>query len=172
MTPICIGLFGTCGGSKWREPFKDRYRNHGLVDEENFFDPQKADWKAEDAVIEAHHLANDRVIVFPITPETYAEGSLAEVGFSILNAIRLDDRRHFVVHIALKLDDALMADTQRAKASLRGRALCMEHLKKLRLDGLYVVPTLEEALDVSMACYLSESCVAGVKKYNPHRLGQ
>ena len=166
---ICIGLFGTCGGSQWREPFKAKYVEAGLLPEINFFDPQKPDWKAEDAVIEAGHLANDRVIVFPITNETYAEGSLAEVGFSILNAIRLDDRRHFIVYIEQKLDEKLMADAVRAKASLRARALVMEHMKKLRLDSLYVVGSLEDALQVSMACYAAEVDLAPFKKFNPHR---
>ena len=92
---LVIGMFGTCGKSRWREPFFERYQKESI----EFFNPQVADWKPEDAVKEAEHLANDEVILFPVTSETYATGSLSEVGFSILQAIRLDDRRDFVVMI-------------------------------------------------------------------------
>ena len=55
---LCIGLFGTCGGSKWRDKFIAKYNERGI----EFFNPQKDDWKPEDAEIEADHLANDGVI--------------------------------------------------------------------------------------------------------------
>lgn len=92
---LCIGLFGTCGKSTWRVPFMTRYTELGIP----YFNPQVEDWKPEDAVIEAEHLADDDVILFPVTSETYATGSLAETGFSILNAVRLDDRRDFIILI-------------------------------------------------------------------------
>ncbi len=44
-----IGMFGTCGGSKWREPFKARYEELGI----SFFDPNKENWQESDAVKEA-----------------------------------------------------------------------------------------------------------------------
>lgn len=166
---VCVGMFGTCGGSQWRAPFKEEYLKRGLVENVNFFDPQVPNWTPECAVVEAEHLANDRIILFPITAETYAEGSLAEVGFSILNAIKLDDRRDFVVMIEQKLTDALMQDKDRSKASLRARALIREHLKKLRLDGLYVVDTLSGMLEVSLACYEAQKLMLPYKALNPHR---
>jgi len=146
----CIGLFGTCGNSKWREPFIHRYNQLGI----NFFNPQVADWKPENAVIEAEHLAEDAVILFPITSETYATGSLAETGFSLLNAINLEDRRDFVIFIDQKLDDALMKDnTVAAVGSLRARALVKQHLKKLKLANLYYLDSLEYMLDLSVELY-------------------
>ena len=164
MSKLCIGLFGTCGGSKWRDAFIERYQKGGVP----FFNPLKDDWKPEDAEIEAEHLAEDAIILFPITSETFATGSLAEVGFSILNAIKLDDRRDFVIMIHPTLDSVLMQDEAAAKESLRSRALVMQHLKKLRLDHLYVVDTLEQMLNLSFQLYGAAKIREPLKVYNPH----
>ncbi|HEY4486246.1 MAG TPA: hypothetical protein VJB70_00740 [Candidatus Paceibacterota bacterium] len=158
-----VGMFGTCGGSKWREPFKERYRKFGI----NFFDPQKTDWQPEDAEEEARHLAEDEIILFPVTNETYGTGSLSEVGFSILQAIRLDDRRDFVILIAKDLDPTL-DDAVARKESLRARALVNQHLKKLRLKNIYIVDTLEEMLELSVALYQAAQLREPLAKYNPH----
>lgn len=161
---LCVGLFGTCGGSTWRDDFVAKYQDLKF----EYFNPNKPDWKEEDAIIEAEHLANDKIILFPITSETYATGSLAEVGFSILNAIRLDDRRYFVVMIeqslAPELDDPIAR-----KESLRSRALVIQHLKKLRLDNVYIVENLEQMLDISITLYQSEKIKEGLERFNPHR---
>ena len=162
----CIGLFGTCGGSQWREPFIERYNREGI----EFFNPQVKDWKPEDAVIEAEHLANDAVILFPITGETYATGSLAETGFSILNAIKLDDRRDFIIMIEQSLSDSLEDATAR-KESLRARALVLQHLKKLRLSNLYVVETLKEMLEASVTLYRAAELREPLERFNPHKKG-
>ncbi|KXK08911.1 MAG: hypothetical protein UZ21_OP11001000470 [Microgenomates bacterium OLB22] len=158
-----IGMFGTCGRSRWREPFIARYQKERIP----YFNPQVADWKPEDAVAEAEHLANDEVILFPVTSETYATGSLAEVGFSILQAIRLDDRRDFVILIAMDLEEDLDDEVAR-KESLRARALVLQHLKKLRLKNLYVVETLEEMLAVSVQLYRAAELRAPLARFNPH----
>lgn len=160
---LCVGLFGTCGGSKWRSPFMERYQKEGIP----FFNPQVDDWKPEDAIKEAKHLASDAVILFPITSETYGTGSLAETGFSILNAIKLDDRRDFVILIAQKLDDALDNAVAR-KESLRARALVKEHLKKLRLANLYVVDTLDEMLEISITLFRAAEMREPLRRFNPH----
>lgn len=159
---VCVGLFGTCGKSKWRDPFIERYEDLRI----QFFNPQVADWKPENAVVEAEHLAEDAVILFPITSETYATGSLAETGFSILNAIKLEDRRDFVIFIDQKLDDALMVDNPlAAKESLRARALVQQHLKKLNLSNLYYVDSLDEMLELSVALYKMADSRAGLEVY-------
>jgi|SRR3989339_675174 len=159
----CVGLFGTCGGSRWREAFMKKYEEAGI----EFFNPQVADWKPEDAVKEAEHLANDAIILFPITGETYGTGSLAETGFSVLNAIRLDNRRDFVIMIEQQLDDSLTDQVAR-KESLRARALVFQHLKKLRLSNLYVVSILEEMLAVSLTLHKAAVLREPLKQYNPH----
>lgn len=40
---LCVGLFGTCGRSKWRNPFMEKYKELGI----KFFNPQVDDWKPE-----------------------------------------------------------------------------------------------------------------------------
>jgi len=160
---LCIGLFGTCGKSTWRVPFMVRYDELGIP----YFNPQVPDWKPEDAIIEAEHLADDDIILFPITSETYATGSLAETGFSILNAVRLDDRRDFVILIDQKLDDEL-DDAIARKESLRARALVLQHLKKLRLPNVYLVETMEEMLDISLKLFEAAKLRDPLRKYNPH----
>jgi hypothetical protein len=161
---LCVGLFGTCGNSQWRNPFIDEYKRLGI----DYYNPQKPDWNPEDAEIEAEHLAEDAIILFPITSETYATGSLSEVGFSILNAIRLDDRRDFVVMITQFLDESLNENAVAAKESLRSRALVKQHLKKLRLSNLYVVDCLQEMLDVSISLYDAAKIRVPLMKFNPH----
>jgi hypothetical protein len=160
---LTVGLFGTCGKSKWREPFIQKYEELGI----SYFNPQVPDWKPEFALEEAKHLADDKVILFPVTNETYATGSLAEVGFSILNAIKLDDRRDFVIMIEMDLDPSLNDEVAR-KESLRARALVLQHLKKLRLGNLYVVDTLEEMLAAGIELYRAAEIRSKFEKYNPH----
>lgn len=160
---LCVGLFGTCGNSTWRDRFIKRYREEGIA----FFNPQVPDWKPECAIEEAKHLALDAVILFPVTSETYGTGSLAETGFSILNAIRLDDRRDFVISIEQNLDGSL-DDPIARKESLRARALVKEHLKKLRLSNLYVVDSLDEMLEIGITLFRAAEMREPVRRFNPH----
>lgn len=159
---LAIGLFGTCGKSKWREPFIAKYEKLGIP----YFNPQVDDWKEEYALEEARHLAEDEVILFPVTRETYGTGSVSEVGFSILNAIRLDDRRDFVILVEVELDPSLDNEVAR-KESLRARTLVLEHLKKLRLRNVYLVDRLEEMLKISIQLYRAAKIRAPLKRYNP-----
>jgi len=161
----CIGLFGTCGSSRWREPFIARYRSETIP----FFNPQVENWQPELAAVEARHLAEDELILFPVTAETYGTGSLAECGFSILNAIRLDDRRDFVILVEQTLDPSL-DDPVAAPESRRARALVLEHLRKLALGNVYLVETLQEMLDVSLVLYQAALLRAPLTRLNPHRL--
>ncbi len=157
-----IGLFGTCGNSKWREPFIKKYKRLKI----DFFNPQVADWNPECAEEEARHLAEDEIILFPVTRETYGMGSLSEVGFSILQAIRLDDRRDFVIMIEMELDPNLDDEITR-KESLRARALVKQHLKKLRFRNVYLVDTLEEMLEVSIQLHKAVTIRKPLESFNP-----
>jgi hypothetical protein len=159
-----VGLFGTCGKSKWRTPFMEKYKELGIC----FYNPQVENWDPSCADIEAQHLADDEVILFPVTNETYATGSLSEVGFSILQAIRLDDRRDFIVLVASDLLEELN-DSIARKESLRARALVKQHLKKLRLPNLYLVDTLDEMLQVSIELYRTAQIREPLARFNPHK---
>lgn len=160
MTNLTIGLFGTCGSSTWRSEFIKEYEKENI----NYYNPQVKDWRPECSIEEAKHLATDKIIVFPITSETYGEGSLSEVGFSILNAIRLDNTRYFIVLIDDYLNDDL-DDLLAREQSLRMRHLVRNHLFEQKLDNLYFVNTLEEMLKVSKVLYRSELIKKEVDKY-------
>ena len=162
LVDVCVGLFGTCGGSHWRDPFMEAYQRQSI----KFYNPQVADWRPELAAVEAHHLANDAVILFPVTGETYGSGSLAECGFSIVQAIRLDDRRDFVILIDRDLDPSLN-DTAARKESLRARALVGQHLRKLNLPNVYVVDTLPQMLQLSVTLYRIAEVRFALQEFNP-----
>jgi hypothetical protein len=167
MGNLCVGMFGTCGTMKqslWRGEFKELYEQQDIA----YYDPQKENWVPEDAIPEAEHLAEDQIILFPITSMTYGLGSLSEVGFSILNAIKLEDRRDFIVLIDHFLDKSL-TDEDLIKESLRSRALVRKHLEKLRLDNLYVVETLDEMKNLSIELYKIAKLRNQFIKYNLHK---
>lgn len=148
---MTIGLFGTCGDSKWRIPFMEKYDNAGIT----YFNPQKDDWKPEDAQIEAEHLANDEIILFPVTDETLGLGSLGEVGFSILQAIKLDSNRDIVVMIDNDLSDYAKTkfSGSEVRESIKMRALIKAHLKKLTYPNVYIVESFGDMLEVSILLY-------------------
>jgi len=158
----CIGLFGTCGNSKWRDNFIAEFDKLSI----NFFNPLVDDWKPEDAEIEAKHLAEDEIILFPITSETYGVGSLSEVGFGVLSAIKLDDRRDFVVMIDMNLSEELMKDANRAKESLRARALVKQHLKAQKLPNVYLVENLEDMKEVAITLFNSNQIKNKINKFS------
>lgn len=160
---VIIGLFGTCGNSKWRDQFIGRYKELKI----DYFNPQVENWDSSCAEEEARHLAEDQIILFPVTNETYGLGSLSEVGFSILQAIKLDDRREFVVMVAPNLSPELN-DPVAMKESIRSRALVKQHLKKLRLPNLYLVDSLDEMLEVSLVLHQAVNIREPLRKLNPH----
>jgi len=150
MTKPCIGLFGTCGSSKWRDKFVNRYKTRSI----EFFNPQKDDWKPEDSAIEAEHLINDDIVLFPITAETFGTGSLAETGYSILNAIRSNDQQFVIIFIDPKVNPLLHQENPTAaKESSNSRAIVLAHLKKLNHPNVFIVKSLEEMLDLSVKLY-------------------
>lgn len=160
----CVGLFGTCGRSEWRKIFMEKYQKEAI----EFFNPQVENWSEELAVVEAEHLAEDKIVLFPITNEEYSLGSLSEVGFSVLNAIKLDNRRDFIIMIEqnLLLD---LNDEKLRKESLRARALVKQHLLKMQLDNLYVVDNFDDMLDASILLYQTNELREGLSKFNPHK---
>ena len=193
---LTIGLFGTCGSSAWRESFIKYYSENSI----QFFDPIVEDWDPSCAAIESWHLAHDEILIFPITKETYGQGSLSESGFSIIQAMKFCDRRDIIIMIEQELDPKLMPSdvekallndleskgisnlinldilhyrmmkekADRAKDSLRSRALVKEHLSLLRLDTVFVVDTLQEALNVSLKCYAARNILKNIRNiFNP-----
>jgi len=163
---ITIGLFGTCGGSKWRDRFMQVYAEKGI----DFYNPNMSGRTPEMKLAEGRHLAEDQIILFPVTDETYATGSLSEVGFSILQAIKINNRRDFVIMIAQDLQPKLKEEPLMAKESLRARALVSVHLRKLEMSNLYLVDTLDEMLEASLILHKAATLRETLAKYNPQNL--
>lgn len=102
--------------------------------------------------MEAEHLATDDIIPFPITGESYGTGSLSEVGFGVLSAI--------------KLNDELMKDKERSKENLRARALVMAHLKKLNLPNVHIVGSLDDMLEVSIIIHHANTIKNSIAQFS------
>ncbi len=154
---ITVGLFGTCGASTWRKAFIEAYEKLGVA----YFNPQVEDWRPELADVEAWHLANDQVILFPVTGETFAAGSLAETGFSVLSALRWGSDRFVAVYINPTVDEELArSNPEAAKDSVRARKLVLAHLREQAPRNVFVVSSLEDmlrtSLDLVAACALLE----------------
>jgi len=142
----CIGLFGTCGSSTWRASFIQRYQELGI----NYFNPQVENWSPELADIEAEHLKRDEIILFPVTSETYGTGSLAETGFSILQAVQSNATRFVIVMIAEEPDSILKADEVAFKESVRARRLVAAHLDANPLPNVFVVSDFHHMFNLSV----------------------
>ncbi len=154
MSKLCVGLFGTCGKSTWRrDMFLPVYESMGMISGVDYFNPQVENWEPALAKVEAEHLAEDSIILFPVTSETYGLGSLAETGFSIMQALKFEERRDVVLMIDDGLDESLMTDKTAARESLRARALVKAHISRIRRPGVYLVESLEQMLDLSVRLY-------------------
>lgn len=157
-----IGLFGTCGNSAWRAPFMAQYEKLGIP----FFNPQVDNWTPDLAWIEAEHLANDPAILFPVTDETYGTGSLAESGFSIMQALKMESNRYVVIYIAPDVTASLKTDNPAlAKESLRARKLTLAHLKKMKGSNskLFIVDNPDKMLAISLKVWAAVQLVQEAK---------
>ena len=147
----CIGLFGTCGNSSWRKAFIEAYQKENI----NYFNPQvEADkWNDACAEAEAAHLIQDSIILFPVTSETYATASLAEIGFAIVQAI-LNPQRILIIFVDSKIDSSLeTVNPQLTKEAMRERKLVIKHLKNINLKNVILVQNLEEMFNASICAY-------------------
>lgn len=154
---VTIGLFGTCGGSTWRDQFMAVYDARGI----SYFNPQVDDWTPEMANIEAQHLVEDDIILFPVTGETTGLGSLAETGFAMFQAAKAGTARYFVFLVDAECDPARVTDPALAKESRRARALVRAHLRKNTHPNVFVCDTLEQMLEVSLHLH---KCITNISQ--------
>ena len=152
--PACVGLFGTCGTTTWRREFIDAYDNLAIA----YYNPQVDEWKPELAQLEARHLVEDDIVLFPVTAQTYGTGSLAETGFSILQVLHsvqhAQSHRKVIVYIDPGLDAELVAQNPvAAKESTRARALVAAHLGQIQDPNVYVVDSMQAMLALSIKLY-------------------
>lgn len=146
-----IGLFGTCGKSKWRDHFIRTYETDTI----SYFNPVKKDWKPEDAVNEANHMANDEIIVIAILGETFSTASLAEVGFAVINTL-LDQSKYAIIYLEKEVTAELKdSNPQAAKESNNARKIVWQHLLKVTeaTDRIYLAESLEDARNKSLEYY-------------------
>lgn len=146
MNKAKIGLFGTCGGSTWRSGIMPLLDQRGI----SYFNPQVDNWTAECAQIEADHLVNDNIVLFPITDETTGIRSLAEIGFTVFRAQSSPDQR-FVIYIMPTVDTTKVTEPMLVKESNRARTLVRAHLTKINLPNVMVVDSLESMFDVALS---------------------
>jgi hypothetical protein len=162
LNPRTVGLFGTCGGSTWRNSFIRLLEANDIA----YFNPQlpEGTWTPEMADVEAWHLANDKLILFPVTDETFAFGSLAETGFSIQSALSLTSNRFVMLYIAPDVSDALKAsDPPQAEASRRARKLALAHLAKVSNPNVFVAKSLEDMLSKTLRLYAALEILDSVR---------
>lgn len=160
---LCIGLFGTCGNSAWRKEFMEKYNEKNI----QYFNPQVENWTPELAEVEAQHLVDDDIVLFPVTNETSGLGSLAETGYSIMQAINTNVNRSVVIMIDKDVSEELcQSDPTVAKESMRSRALVKAHLSKIKRGNVYIVESLQDMLEVSLHLYEAYSTLQKINKYS------
>ena len=142
---LTVGLFGTCGDSKWRDSVIEDLEAAGL----DYFNPLKDDWSPEDAVNEAEHMANDRIIVFAITGETFGVASLAELGLSAAQIVTSD--RTLIAYVAPECDEKARASTsepKRYKDSDNARKIVLAHLSEMQKTNMDII-LVKDIKDIS-----------------------
>lgn len=144
-----VGLFGTCGNSKWREAFIKR------LDELNvsWYNPCREDWNPEE---DSYHLKNDKIILMPVTDETYGTGTLSESAFGIVTTLAsiYQKSTKLVIYIApeIKYDanNPNLNNEIAVKESNRARKIVTQHIQVFKgLPNVYFVDNLEKMLEVT-----------------------
>lgn len=94
---------------------------------------------------EAKYLAECDILLFPVTDETFAFGSLAETGFSILQALTSTKQRKVIIFIADDVCDELKEmNMKMAKESYKARCLVKAHLDYVSDPNVVVVSSMAE----------------------------
>ncbi len=148
----CIGLFGTCDNIPWREEFIEIYEEHGI----DYFNPDAGDnWHPGLIEDENLNLREDSVILFPILAESLGQGSLGEIGFSVMNVIRnITNGSHqmLVVLIDDYCTDARKTEDER-QLSVKTRKLVKSKLLEVKHPNIYVIDSMEDMLELSVELY-------------------
>lgn len=145
-----VGLFGTCGNSKWREPFIRKFDEIGV----SWYNPCRDDW---DPTEDSWQLKHNRIILMPVTNETYGTGTLSESAFGIVTTLAsiYQKSTKLVIYVApeVKFDpkNPQLNDEIAIKESNRSRKIVLNHIKIFEnLPNVYFVKSLEEMLKVSL----------------------
>lgn len=150
---VCIGLFGTCDNIPWRVRFIEHYTGLGI----EYFNPDAGDhWHPGLVEGENRHLREDEIILFPVLAESLGVGSLGEIGFSVLNVMRMilnGQKRYLVILIDDDCND-MRKDEGERKTSERTRALVKSKVLEYKdHPNIYLVETLNGMFDLSLELY-------------------
>lgn len=139
-----VGLFGTCGKSKWREEMAIP-----ILEEEgvSYFNPVVEDWNEEARENEAHHMMHDYVIMLVITGETSGITSMAESGWMAFQSHLRHGQTLILVLEDMVEDPGSFVD---ATSINKTRDLIRKYAKKItskKLDrpSIKICETVEEA---------------------------
>ena len=147
---ICIGLFGTCDNSTWRNEFIEHYEASDI----GYFNPDAGDnWHPGMIEDENRHLREDQIILFPVLGESLGLGSLGEIGFSVMNVIR-NIEGGSNQYLVVMIDDECTAESaseSEKKHSNRARKLVKSKLLEVTHPNILVVNSLNSMLLVSSA---------------------
>jgi hypothetical protein len=141
---ITVGLFGTCDNIRWRDKFMMVFDRINL----NYFNPMVDDWHPGLVDDENRHLKEDEIILFPVLAESLGTGSLGEIGFSVLNAVRnIQNDRVLIVLIDQECNPIKEHDEAAIKQSCNARKLVRSKLIPFQSDNVILVDTMEEMLE-------------------------
>lgn len=158
MKNICVGLFGTCDNVPWRNEFVTALTKYNI----EFFNPDAGDnWHHGMIEDENRHLIEDDIILFPVLKDSLGFGSLAEIGFSVLNVARNianGSNQYLVVMIDDECTDERKTEDERI-ASVKARKLTKSKILAVTHSNVFVVNSLEEmkTLAIRLANIANES---------------
>ena len=164
---ITIGLFGTCGQSTWRKSFIEAYGAHSI----SFYNPQlgEGEWKPEfaDKYVqeENRNLKTNDIVLFPVTDETTAFGSLGEIGFSILDTMRNLGDRYLIVYIADNCNDPKATQSEIDNSERMRKLVKTKAIDESKQNSkVFVVNDLEAMLELSLALNGILNSITDVRK--------
>lgn len=140
MLKKCVGLFGTCGDSKWRDEVIPILTAANV----DYFNPVVPEWNDEAQRNEVEHAASDHVILLVITGETTGIASMAESGWIALNCATTGQK------LIVVLDDMPNDVKDEFGVSLRlnkARALLRKYIRSSDNDqsSLFLMETVQDA---------------------------
>ena len=140
-----VGLFGACGNTRWRQDHfipkleRSRERFQSIYPDKTdigplFYNPQVGEWDPSFAKIEAMHMANDRVLVFPVLQATEGFSGLAEAGYALLGGLLRGQEIGFMVEVSDDMPPSV-ARSRKLFNELANRIM-MEYAVGARQDNL------------------------------------
>ena len=139
-----VGLFGTCGASKWREDVVIPILEKAGV---AYFNPVVAEWNDEAQRNEVDHSANDQVVVMAITGETSGIASMAELGWQVATA---ESRGQSVVIFLEDMPNDLKDETGASLRINKARALIRKYIQNHDSPKVVLASNLEEVAQLAV----------------------